>query len=431
LLVHPERNGNCKIADATSLSMEAGSTAVVNVPGKYEVGNNVRNASGRFHEPSASHAALWKQSQHNLNTGQFEQLSHAVQEAQQLQLQSGTLSADQMLAAAREARAAHQQAIDEVEFLRKAHQKAVEREQKLEQELQVLLGNAFAILATQSENQIAQSSTRADSPQPPAAALRSDSDLKEARSLVVHCLGPFRVFHSGQLITDWNGQKGLAVLKYLIAQRGKPVSKEILMEAIWSESDPEAARRNLHQAIYSLRQTLRSNKPDFRQIEFYNDRYQINPKSHLWIDFVAFEKLAQEGKQLVIAGRTEEALQTYTVAEALYQGDFLEGELYEEWAVAQREQLRLLYLEVASWLSEQFLKQGQFTDAIALAQKILAQDACHEHAHRCLMVAYAAQGQRHLAARQYLACVQVLRTELDLTPSAETTALYRQIASVN
>jgi DNA-binding SARP family transcriptional activator len=105
--------------------------------------------------------------------------------------------------------------------------------------------------------------------------------------------------------------------------------------------------------------------------------------------------------------------------------------LYEEWAVAQREQLRLLYLKVASWLTEQYVKREEFTATIGLSQKILAQDACYEQAHRCLMIAYAAQGQRHLAVRQYLTCVRALRTELDLSPSPETTALYRQIAAVN
>jgi DNA-binding SARP family transcriptional activator len=296
-----------------------------------------------------------------------------------------------------------------------------------------LVAETAELPAAEAEGKLAPAKTRPVSPPPPlpAAALPSNMDLQEERSLVIHSLGPFRVFHDGRLITDWNGLKGLAVLKYLVAQRGKPVSKDVLMEAIWPESDPEAARRNLHQAIYSLRQTLRSDKPNFRLIEFHNDRYQINPAAHFWIDFVAFEKLVQEGQQLVAAGRTQEALEVYTRAEELYQGDFLEGDLYEEWAVAQREQLRLLYLKVASWLTEQYVKREEFTATIGLSQKILAQDACYEQAHRCLMIAYAAQGQRHLAVRQYLTCVRALRTELDLSPSPETTALYRQIAAVN
>jgi DNA-binding SARP family transcriptional activator len=494
--------------------MEAGSTAVINAPWKIAMGNNLRDASGRFHEPSADFAALWKQSEHYLNTGEYVQLGHVLQKAHQMQMESGILDGAQKLAAARDIWAAHQQAIDEVESLQKAHQEATQRVRSLEQELRLLLKTALAKdspnpasahqplksksrflewvhrflgsergeqsvsiqsppvqtnraitsrnqpvtrrfqwvrehprgvqhrvnkqvteatghLVTQAAKQPSGSNGRPVGAYLPANTLRSHLDAEEKHALAVHFLGPLRIFHDGRLVTDWNGLKGLAVLKYLVAQRGKPVSKEVLMDLIWPESDPEAARRNLHQAIYSLRQTLRSNQPDFRPIEFHNDHYQINPMSDLWIDFVAFEKLAQEGKQFVLAGRTAEALQAFTRAETLYQGDFLEGDLYEEWAIAQREQLRLLYLDVTSWLTEHFVKQAEFTAAIALAQKTLAQDACHEQAHRCLMVSYAAQGQRHLAVRQYLACVQALRTELDLSPSAETSALYRQITAVN
>jgi DNA-binding SARP family transcriptional activator len=333
---------------------------------------------------------------------QYEQLNDALHQVWQLQPDSAYNR--QLLAAARELYSAFQKAIDEAESLRQAHQQAVEREYSLEQTLQALLGKAF-------------------SPAHPLA----NSEAITPHSLTIRCLGAFHVFYRDRLITDWNGLKGLAVLKYLVSQRGRPVNKDVLMEAIWPESGPETARRNLHQAVYSLRQTLRSNDATFQHIEFYNDYYRINSELDLWIDFVAFEQLAQEGQQLMAAGRMEAAAQSYARAEALYQGDFFEGDLYEAWTAPQREQLRRLYLDITSWRLEQLVERKEFAAASLLAQKLLAQDSCHEQAHRCLMMVYAAQGQRHLAVRQYLACVQLLRTELDLTPSAETTALYRQI----
>jgi DNA-binding SARP family transcriptional activator len=45
------------------------------------------------------------------------------------------------------------------------------------------------------------------------------------------------------------------------------------------------------------------------------------------------------------------------------------------------------------------------------------------------MRCYLAQGQRHLAIRQYQSCVEVLKQELDLTPSEETLALYQRITT--
>jgi hypothetical protein len=121
--------------------MEAGSTAVVSIPWKYAVGNNLRNVSGRFQEPPADYAELWKQAQHYLNTAQYEQLSQVLQKIQQLR--PGILDDAQVLAAARELYAARQHASEQVETLRKAQQQAVEREQSLEQQLRLLLQVAF------------------------------------------------------------------------------------------------------------------------------------------------------------------------------------------------------------------------------------------------------------------------------------------------
>jgi len=122
-------------------------------------------------------------------------------------------------------------------------------------------------------------------------------------------------------------------------------------------------------------------------------------------------------------------MQAYDAAEQLYQGDFLADDVYEDWPRAQRERLRTTYLELANQLSEYQLQQGAYAPASALCRKLLTFDNCFEEAHRRLMRIYLAQGQRHLAIRQYQTCVQALTEELDVPPSAETVALYEQITA--
>jgi len=129
------------------------------------------------------------------------------------------------------------------------------------------------------------------------------------------------------------------------------------------------------------------------------------------------------------AGRVAEAMTEYSIAEGLYQGDFLEENLYEDWPSLPREHLRNLYLDIADRLSAHYLQQREYTAAIALCQKILVRDNCQEEAYRQLMQCYLGLGQRHLAIRQYQTCVQALKEELDLPPSEETVALYQRITS--
>ncbi len=245
-----------------------------------------------------------------------------------------------------------------------------------------------------------------------------------APSLVIYCLGPFRVYQNDQFITSWSGLKGLSILKYLIACEGKPVAKEILMDIFWPDMDIESTRRNLHQAIYSLRQTLRHGLPNFQHILFRNDHYELNPEMELWIDFVEFEHHVKAGKRHEVDGDIVSAMAEYGIAEGLYQGDFLSEDLYETWLLAQAERLRTTYLEAADRLSAYYQQREEHTATIAICQKILAHDNCYETAHRRLMESYLAYGQRHLAIRQYETCFNALAKELDLRPSEETVKLY-------
>lgn len=251
---------------------------------------------------------------------------------------------------------------------------------------------------------------------------------KGTHSLVIYCLGPFRVYQNSQLISDWNGLKGLAILKYMIAQGGKAISKDILMEVIWPESSLESARRNLHQAVYSLRQALNRNVPDIQHIQFQNDSYLLNPEITMWIDLVEFENQIRKGRQYEADGKVAQAIRAYGAAEALYQGDLLEEDLYENWTVPLRTQLRGQYFDVAEKLSDYHIQKGDYSAAIALCQKVLVRDRCHESAHFRIMQSYIAQDQRYMAIRQYQHCAQAMEEELAILPGEQVFRLYQEIS---
>ncbi len=246
-------------------------------------------------------------------------------------------------------------------------------------------------------------------------------------SLITYCLGSFRVFQENKEIVEWSSFKARDILKYFMAQPEKPVAKDILIDVFWPDADPRVGRRNLHQAIYSLRQTMRGDQPEFHHIWFENDAYFLNPRMDIWLDYQEFEKCARNGRRLEKAEHLEEAIQQDAMAEQLYQGDFLEEDIYEDWPSLQREQLLNTYLDVAERLSRLYLSAHQYAAVVPVCQKVLTKDRTHEAAHRLLMQCYFAQGLRHLAVRQYQACLRVLREELGISPAEETAALYEQI----
>jgi DNA-binding SARP family transcriptional activator len=243
----------------------------------------------------------------------------------------------------------------------------------------------------------------------PVPELKLEPQVSASSELFsVTCLGSFRMFYQEQPVNGWNGQKGLMILKYLVSRHDQPVPKEQLMDVLWPDADPEAARRNLHQAVYSLRQTLKLCCPELQLICFQNERYSLNPDLPIWFDFLEFERHAEEGRRLEKNGSLEAAIEAFGIADALYQGHFLQEEVHNTWAQLQRDQLRDSFLDVANRLGRHYLIREQFAAVVSICQKTLSKDTCNEEAHL------------------YQTCTEVLREELGIAPSEKLHAFFQE-----
>jgi DNA-binding SARP family transcriptional activator len=261
---------------------------------------------------------------------------------------------------------------------------------------------------------------------PPAPA-HTDPPPADGTTLSAHLLGPLRLSLDDEPVDDWNGHKSRCVIAYLLANRRKRIPKEVLIELLWPDADPDAGRRNLHQAVYSVRRTLRRRRPDVDHIRFEDGCYRLSPELAIWVDAEEFESRVAAGRRLDAVGRAAEAAAEYGVADALYQGDFLEDRPYDDWTRPRRDELKSLYRHAAGRLCRHYAERGEHSAAIALCQKLLALDRCDEQAHRRVMRLYAAQGQRHLALHQFQVCARALREDLGLAPSEDTRAVCREL----
>ena len=245
-------------------------------------------------------------------------------------------------------------------------------------------------------------------------------------TLVVYCLGPFRVYRDDRLIEKWPGHKCTSVFKYLLVHRACPVPRDVLCDLFWRDAEPDAARQSLYQAIYRLRKALEADEAE-SYILFNDGCYCLNPDIPLWIDSEAFLLHYQAGQQSERRGLVQQAIEAYEAAADLYEGEFLAEDIYEDWTLAHREHLKHIHLNLLDQLSQHYYRQGQFVRSITFSRQMLAQDNCREDAHRRLMRCYLRQGQRHLALRQYHRCMETLKSELDVPPMPATTRLYDMI----
>jgi DNA-binding SARP family transcriptional activator len=243
-------------------------------------------------------------------------------------------------------------------------------------------------------------------------------------------LGPFHLYQDGRPVEAWHGTRGPRIARYLLAHRRHPVPRERLMELIWPDTDPEVGRRNLHQAVYSLRRTLRVRQPDLQHIVFENDCYLLNPGIEVWCDSDAFEARVDEGDRLGAEGRAADAAAAYARAELLYRGEYLEDTPFEEWTVPTREYLAARHAEAMHHLARHNLELGRVDEAIACARRLLVRQTADEVAHQLIIRGQLAAGRRGDALRQYRACAQALVREYGFGPSSETSALCEPLRRV-
>ena len=262
---------------------------------------------------------------------------------------------------------------------------------------------------------------------PPAG--REKAEEPGPPSLVVYCLGPFRVYQDDQPVYDWPSSRGKAIFKYLVTHRERPVVKEVLMELFWPGAHPDAARNNLNVAIYGLRQALRRTRPSYSHVLFQDDCYLLNPDLRIWVDTEEFTAHCRDAEEMNQRGDQVAATREYHAAETLYEGEFLEEDRYEDWPIPPRQRLRDSFRGALNHLSRFYLDQGDFIACVSVCRKMLAVDPCCEEAHRRLMRCYSRLGQHFLAMRQYHLCVETLAEELDLAPAPSTAQLYDRIRS--
>jgi DNA-binding SARP family transcriptional activator len=214
-----------------------------------------------------------------------------------------------------------------------------------------------------------------------------------------------------------------ALLAWLVLNRRKTHPREALADLFWGEQREDRARSCLSTALWRLKQAL---EPEGVAHGAYlisePAAVGFNCDSDHWLDVAAFEEGVAPLGRLRSGADDGHDWSRAEAAVALYTGDLLEG-FYDDWAVRERERLRLLYLESLATLQEHYSQSGTIDEALRCGQRILTLDPLREDVHRELIRLHMRRGHRALALAQYERCRAVLRDELGVGPLEETRAL--------
>jgi DNA-binding SARP family transcriptional activator len=249
--------------------------------------------------------------------------------------------------------------------------------------------------------------------------------------LRVQTLGQFRVWRGEEEVTlqEWRREKAKQLFQLMLTKRHSLLDRDQIMETLWPELDPETARRDFQVALSTLYRVLepdRSRREPSAYVIRDGTLYGLRPGADLWLDTEHFERLVAEGDR-AFKTNPEVALGRYREATGLFQGEYLQDCLYEEWASEERERMLTLYLRTADRLARILIDREMWEEAVEICQSILARDDCWEQAYRLMMTAYISLGNRAQALRTYQRCLESLKRELDIEPAAATVSLYESI----
>ena len=207
-------------------------------------------------------------------------------------------------------------------------------------------------------------------------------------------------------------RKAAALLIYL-AEAGRPVAREVAATLLWPETDEDAARARLRRTLHKVRIVFGS-----EVIAATGASLSLHPALSVEVDSKVFEHACN-------VGPLDEAADIYT-------GDFLAGfslpdcPEFEEWVFFRREALRSRLVQALERLIEAKIAGGEPRTAVVHATRLVGLDPLSESAHRHLIRAHLAAGDRAAAERQIESCARLLRDELGITPDPATLALTRE-----
>jgi predicted ATPase/DNA-binding SARP family transcriptional activator len=219
-----------------------------------------------------------------------------------------------------------------------------------------------------------------------------------------------------------------ALLVYLVCEpREHP--REKLAELLWTETSQERAMANLRMALSSLQSQLGP------YINANRYTVSINPEMPVWLDIATMRSelnaaqnfQARRGRLSGIrATQLEQSL-------SLFYGDFLAGfylrgsKGFEEWMLAEQEQIREHVLSVSRHLIENMVQHQKYSQGINLTQRMLEFNTLDETFNYQLIGLLALSGQRNRALQHYQAYCDALDEQLGIAPDARIASLYQRI----
>ena len=218
---------------------------------------------------------------------------------------------------------------------------------------------------------------------------------KTNTAVVVQTFGHFSVTIGNRQLTsdDWQRKKARDIFKILLINHRKSVTIDELIDFLWSDSGSKNLIPTLWNSVSYIRKAL---EPDLKPhtpssyIKISDKSYMLDLGTDVSIDFLQFKEILASARQ---EKNIDVKMSLLEHAIALYNGEFLKEDSFEEWASFERESMKELYLDATIEAGNYYLQKSRIADAVLYARKAIEADKVYEDGYKLLFTALSSNQQ--------------------------------------
>jgi DNA-binding SARP family transcriptional activator/DNA polymerase III delta prime subunit len=247
--------------------------------------------------------------------------------------------------------------------------------------------------------------------------METPGDVPADPGVTYRLLGPLSALRGAEPI-ELGPPKQRAVLALLLLNRGRVVSTDRLVDAVWGDEPPPSVLAGLQAYVSNLRRALRESAGASSPIVRRARGYVLDVPAEA-VDVTAVTVAARQAREATEQHRWEEALALVTSALDGWRGELLEDLRDQPWVAPEAEGVDELRTECREIAITALLAVGRVAPALAAAQELLAAHPERDRACWLTMLALHRAGRSSDALERYRAHAAHLDGALGLEPGAE------------
>lgn len=242
------------------------------------------------------------------------------------------------------------------------------------------------------------------------------------KKVFLRCMGKLQFQKEAEepVVIKWRTTKIKELFAYLLHNHHQVISKDILIQLLWPDTEEQKGITNLQTSIYRIRQVLKDLELDDVISVSYSQFGYILQFKGLLIDTEVWDCNLRQ-----LPAISPETITLHQQQFEQYVGDYF-GEDNYYWAEWECQRLKMLWLQHANDLAEYYLSVGKELEALSLYHRVVQHDPLLEESHFKIICLYDRLNERKSVAKHYQFMVSVLEKEAGVRPGSEIIDWYNK-----